>query len=55
MQCFVIPTILGDIGTVSKGLKKSRNNTRKSFNRLSTKLAILGAPLIIRKVLQSET
>jgi hypothetical protein len=38
MKCFVITAITGATGTVTKGLKKiSVNNTRKAFNRLSTK------------------
>jgi hypothetical protein len=38
MKCFVIPVISGATGIVTRGLKKiSGNNTRKAFNRLSTK------------------
>jgi hypothetical protein len=38
MKCFVILVITGATGIVTKGLKKiSGNNTRKAFNRLSTK------------------
>jgi hypothetical protein len=38
MKCFVIPVITGATGTVTVGLKKiSGNNTRKAFNRFSTK------------------
>jgi hypothetical protein len=38
MNCFVIPVIIGAAGIVTKGLKKiSGNNTRKAFNRFSTK------------------
>jgi hypothetical protein len=38
MKCFVIPIIIGVTGIVTKGLKKkSGNNTRKAFNRFSTK------------------
>jgi hypothetical protein len=36
MERFVIPSIIGATEIVTKGLKKSVNNTRKSFNRLST-------------------
>jgi hypothetical protein len=56
MKCFVIPAIIGATGIITKGLKKiSGNNTRKTFNRLSTKTAVLGTSHIINKVLQSET
>jgi hypothetical protein len=55
MKCFVIPVIIEATGTVTKGLKKCVNNTRKAFNRFSTKKAVLGTSHIIRKVLQSET
>jgi hypothetical protein len=34
---FVIPVITGATGIVTKGLKKSVNDTRKAFNRFSTK------------------
>jgi hypothetical protein len=34
MKCFVIPVITGATGIVTKGLKKSVNNSRKSINRL---------------------
>jgi hypothetical protein len=52
MKCFAIPVITGATGIVTKRLKKiSENNTRKSFNRFSTKPAVH----IIGKVLQSET
>jgi hypothetical protein len=37
MKCFVIPVIIGATGIVIKGLKISGNNTRKAFNRFSTK------------------
>jgi hypothetical protein len=38
MKCFVIPVIIGATGIVTTGLKKiSWNNTRKAFNRFSTK------------------
>jgi hypothetical protein len=37
MTCFVITVIIGATGIVTKGLKKYRNDTRKAFNRLSTK------------------
>jgi hypothetical protein len=37
MKCFVIPVIIGATGIVTRGLKKSGNNTRKAFNRVSTK------------------
>jgi hypothetical protein len=54
MKCFVTPIIIGATGIVTRGLKKkSRNDTRKAFNRFST--AVLGTSHIIRKVLQSET
>jgi hypothetical protein len=38
MKCFAIPVITGATGIVTKGQKKiSGNDTRKSFNRFSTK------------------
>jgi hypothetical protein len=38
MKCFVIPVIIGVTGIVSKRAKTiPGNNTRKAFNRLSTK------------------
>jgi hypothetical protein len=37
MKCFVIPVIMRATGIVIKGLKKSVNNTRKAFNRFSTR------------------
>jgi hypothetical protein len=38
MKCFVIPVIIGATGIITRGLKKiSGNNTRKEFNRFSTK------------------
>jgi hypothetical protein len=38
MKCFVIPVITGATGIVTRGLKKiSGDNTRKAFNRFSTK------------------
>jgi hypothetical protein len=37
MKSFVIPVINGATGIVTKGLKKSGNNTRKAFNIFSTK------------------
>jgi hypothetical protein len=40
---------------VTKGQKVSINTIRKTFNRFSTKAAILVTSHIIRKVLQSET
>jgi hypothetical protein len=55
MKCFVIPVIIGAIGIVTKGPKKSGNNTRKALNRFPTKTVVLGTSHIIRKVLQSET
>jgi hypothetical protein len=56
MKCFVTPVIIEATGIVTRGLKKSVNNTRKAFNRISTKkTAVLGTSHIIRKVLQSET
>jgi hypothetical protein len=37
-EIFVIPVIIGATGIVTRGLKKiSGNNTRKAFNRFSTK------------------
>jgi hypothetical protein len=50
-----MPVIIGATGIITKGLKKSGNNTRKAFNRFSTKTAGLGTSHNIRKVLQSET
>jgi len=59
MKCFVIPVTIGATGIVTIGLNEvSVNNTRKAFNRLSTKkkkTAVLETSHIIRKVLQSET
>jgi hypothetical protein len=55
MKCFVIPAITGATGIVGKSLKISGNNTRTTFNRFSTKTAILGTSHILRKVLQAET
>jgi hypothetical protein len=55
MKCFVIPVIIGAMGIVSKSFKISENNTRTTFNRFSTKTAVLGTSHIIRKMLQSET
>jgi hypothetical protein len=38
MKCFVIPVIITATGIVTRGLKEiSGNNTRKAFNRFSTK------------------
>jgi hypothetical protein len=38
MKCFLIPVIIEATGIVTKGLKKiSGTNTRKAFNRFSTK------------------
>jgi hypothetical protein len=37
MKCIVIPVIIGATGIVTRGLKKSGNNTRDAFNRFSTK------------------
>jgi hypothetical protein len=37
MKLFVITTVVGATGLVIKGLKKSGNNTRKAFSRVSTK------------------
>jgi hypothetical protein len=37
MKCFVIPVITGTTGTVTKGLKKSVNNSRKAFSGYSAK------------------
>jgi hypothetical protein len=36
-KSFVIPVIIGATGIVTKGQKKSGNNTRKAFNRFYTK------------------
>jgi hypothetical protein len=36
-MCFFILVITGATGTVTKGLKRSGNNIRKTFNRLSKK------------------
>jgi hypothetical protein len=55
MKCFVIPVITGATGIVTKGLKKSGNNTRKAFNGFFKKKAILGTSHILRKVKESET
>jgi hypothetical protein len=37
MKCFAIPEIIRATGIVTKGQKISGNNTRKAFNRFSTK------------------
>jgi hypothetical protein len=38
MKCFVTPVITGATGIVTRGLKYiSGNDTRKAFNRFSTK------------------
>jgi hypothetical protein len=37
MKCFVIPVIIGAMGIVCKGLKKSGNNIRTTLKRFSTK------------------
>jgi hypothetical protein len=37
MKCFVIPVIIGATGTVSKGLRKSGNNSRTTFSKFCTK------------------
>jgi hypothetical protein len=57
MKCFVIPVIIGATGIVTRGLKKylATIPRKHSFNRFSTKTAVLGTSHIIRKVLQSET
>jgi hypothetical protein len=49
LKCLVIPVIIGATGIVTSG-----NDTRKAFNRFSTKTAVLGTSHILRKVLQSE-
>jgi hypothetical protein len=55
MKYFVIPVIIGATGIVTKGLKKSGNNTRKAFNRFSTKNSFTRNITHYKKVLQSET
>jgi hypothetical protein len=50
-----MPVIIGATGILTKVLKISGNNTRKTFKRFSTKTAALETSNIIRKVLQSET
>jgi hypothetical protein len=37
MKCFVIPVITGAMEIVARGLKNIWKNTRKAFNRFSTK------------------
>jgi hypothetical protein len=38
MKCSVIPVIIGATGILTRGTKKiSGNDTRKAFNRFSTK------------------
>jgi hypothetical protein len=49
MKCFVIPVIIGATGIVTKGPKNSVNKTRKTFNRLCKKTAVLGKSHVIRK------
>jgi hypothetical protein len=40
---------------VTKGFKKFGSHSRRTFNRFTTKAAILGTSHVIRKVLQSDT
>jgi hypothetical protein len=42
MKCFVIPVIIGAAGIITKGQKKSGNDTRKALNRLSRKNSCSG-------------
>jgi hypothetical protein len=57
IECFFIPATIRATGIVTRGLKKSGNNTRKAFKKFSTKkkTAAVGTSHIIRKVLTSET
>jgi hypothetical protein len=55
MKSFVISAIIGATRIVTEGLKDTVNNSRKTFNRFSTRTAVLGTSHITRKVLQSET
>jgi hypothetical protein len=41
IKCFVTPVIIGATGIVTKGLKKSGNNTGKAFSRFSTENSCL--------------
>jgi hypothetical protein len=44
MKRFVIPVIIRATGIVTERIKKkSVNNTRKTFSRVSTKTAVLGS------------
>jgi hypothetical protein len=52
MKRFVIPVIIGAPGIVTEGLKKSVNNTRRVFSRLSTQTAVLGTSHIVRRNLK---
>jgi len=55
MKHFVIPVIIGDAEIVTKGLKISINNTKKSIQYILYKnTAVLETSHIIRKGLQSE-
>jgi hypothetical protein len=43
MECFVMPVIIGATGTATKRRETiSGNNTRKAFNRFSTKNSCTG-------------
>jgi glutamate 5-kinase len=54
MKCFVILVIIGAAGTVTKGLKNLETIPRKHSVVCLQKVAALGTPHIIRKVLQAE-
>jgi hypothetical protein len=55
MKCFVIPVVIGAIGTVTRGLRKYLEAIpgKHSIDSLQ-KNAILGTSHVLRKVLQSE-
>jgi hypothetical protein len=55
VKYFVIPVMIEATGIACNSLKMSGNNTRTTFNGVSTKDTILGTSRIMRKVLQSET
>jgi hypothetical protein len=56
MKSFVILVIIGAMGIVTAGAEMSGNNTRKAFNRFSTKIkAVLETSRMTSRVLQSET
>jgi len=55
MKCFILSVIIGDMGIVTKRLKKYLETIPGKYLTSSLKAAVLGTSHIIRKVLQSET